>query len=126
MTKHRIHPVDIHVGQRIRLARVSKGMSQTALAEAVGVTFQQVQKYEKGTNRTSASRLFQFAGVLDVDISYFFDGAGERASRRTPAGFDDLDVGRIDFEILRGLSKIRDGAVKRRLRNLIDEMQSSR
>jgi transcriptional regulator with XRE-family HTH domain len=58
---HRSHPVDCHVGQRVKFARLAKDMSQTSLGDAVGVTFQQIQKYEKGSNRTSASRLSQFA-----------------------------------------------------------------
>lgn len=66
-------PVDIHVGSRIRLRRAMTGISQEKLAEAVGLTFQQVQKYERGTNRVSASRLYQFGKILDVPVSYFFD-----------------------------------------------------
>src|SRR5260221_10865872 len=67
------HPVDIHVGQRMRQRRTLLGMSQTAVATAVGLTFQQIQKYERGSNRISSSRLFEFAKVLDVPVSYFFD-----------------------------------------------------
>ena len=70
-----VHPIDRHVGERVRMARASRGLSQTALATAGGVSFQQVQKYEKGTNRIGASRLFEFAEFLGVDISYFFVGA---------------------------------------------------
>ena len=68
------HPVDIHVGQRLRQRRLFLGHSQSAVAEAVGIRFQQVQKYEAGTNRISASRLWQFADFLDVPVSHFFDG----------------------------------------------------
>ncbi len=66
--------VDVHVGSRVRLRRLLLKMSQETLGEAVGVSFQQVQKYERGANRISASRLFEFAGVLGVQVSYFFDG----------------------------------------------------
>lgn len=67
------HPVDVHVGARLRRRRTALGLSQTALSTAVGLTFQQVQKYERGSNRMGSSRLFEFAKVLDVPVSYFFD-----------------------------------------------------
>ena len=72
MTKPR-HPVDAHVGKRLRLRRGLMGWSQERLGNAIGLTFQQIQKYEKGTNRISSSRLYEFARVLDVPASYFFD-----------------------------------------------------
>jgi transcriptional regulator with XRE-family HTH domain len=68
------HPVDIHVGKRIRHRRGLVPMTQTQLAEQVGIKFQQVQKYETGTNRVSASRLWEIARAMDVPVSYFFDG----------------------------------------------------
>jgi transcriptional regulator with XRE-family HTH domain len=67
------NPIDVHVGARIRLRRTLLGISQVALAEAIGLTFQQVQKYEKGVNRVSSSRLYDLAGILDVPLAYFFD-----------------------------------------------------
>lgn len=70
------HPVDRHVGRRVQEKRLDLGLTQTALAKAVGVSFQQVQKYEKGTNRVSASRLFEMADFMKVDIPFFFDGYG--------------------------------------------------
>lgn len=66
--------IDIHVGSRVRVRRQLLGMSQTQLGEALGVTFQQVQKYERGTNRVGASRLYKISEVLDVPIAFFFDG----------------------------------------------------
>ena len=66
-------PVDVHVGMRMRQRRALLGMSQTALANAVGLTFQQIQKYERGTNRMGASRLYEFAKVLDVPVPFFFE-----------------------------------------------------
>src|ERR1700754_5359952 len=69
----RSHPVDVHVGARMRQRRSLLGMSQTNLGSAVGLTFQQIQKYERGSNRIASSRLFEFAKVLDVPVSYFFD-----------------------------------------------------
>lgn len=70
------HPVDRHVGRRVQEKRLDLGLTQTALAKAVGVSFQQVQKYEKGTNRVSASKLFEMADFMKVGIPFFFDGYG--------------------------------------------------
>ena len=70
------HPVDRHVGRRVQEKRLDLGLTQTALAKAVGVSFQQVQKYEKGTNRVSASKLFEMAEFMKVGIPFFFDGYG--------------------------------------------------
>ncbi len=68
------HPVDVHVGKRIRHRRWTAGMTQQQLAERVGIKFQQIQKYETGANRVSASRLWDIAQSLEVDVSFFFDG----------------------------------------------------
>src|SRR4028118_2396962 len=70
--EHRPSPIDVHVGGRVRLRRTLMGMSQERLGEALGLTFQQVQKYERGVNRIGASRLFDLARVLDVPIGVFF------------------------------------------------------
>jgi transcriptional regulator with XRE-family HTH domain len=67
------NPIDVHVGARLRLRRMSFGMSQEKLGDAIGLTFQQVQKYERGDNRVSASRLYDLGRVLDVPVSFFFD-----------------------------------------------------
>lgn len=69
------HPVDVHVGAQLRLRRVYMGFSQVRLAKALGLTFQQIQKYERGVNRISASKLFELAVLLDVPVGFFFDGA---------------------------------------------------
>ena len=81
------HPVDVHVGTRMRQRRTLLGMSQEKLGKAVGLTFQQIQKYERGANRMGSSRLYEFARVLDVPISYFFDEmpAGVPNGRSAPA-----------------------------------------
>lgn len=79
------HPVDVHVGKRIRERRSVLGIPQEKLADNAGVTFQQVQKYESGKNRVSASRLFKFAQFLDVPVNYFFDGL----DNRSPVGASD-------------------------------------
>jgi transcriptional regulator with XRE-family HTH domain len=80
----RLHPVDIHVGARLRRRRTLVGLSQTKLSESVGLTFQQIQKYERGTNRISSSRLYEFARVLAVPVSYFFDEMPARALSSRP------------------------------------------
>ena len=82
------HPVDVHVGKRIRHRRLLAGMTQNQLAKPVGIRFQQLQKYETGANRISASRLWDVAEALDVDISFFFEGLakeGEKGGKRQPA-----------------------------------------
>lgn len=71
------HPVDVHVGKRIRQRRWLVGMSQQQLAEQVGIKFQQIQKYETGANRVSASRLWDIAAALDIPIAFFFEGIGD-------------------------------------------------
>lgn len=68
------HPVDVHVGKRLRFCRRTKGMNQRTLGEAIGVTFQQIQKYEHGANRMGSSCLYEFSKLLSVPISYFFEG----------------------------------------------------
>ncbi len=90
-------PIDIHVGQNIRRRRSQLGMSQEALARALGLTFQQVQKYERGTNRVSASRLWRLAEALDAPITFFFEGlAGGERPAPTPS--------RYESAVLRGLA----------------------
>ncbi|CAN5385733.1 hypothetical protein BH10PSE1_BH10PSE1_30060 [soil metagenome] len=83
---HCPHPVDIHVGLRVKARRVSLGYNQTDLGRALGLTFQQIQKYEKGANRVSASKLWDTAQFLKVDIDYFFIGLPDFESRPAPAG----------------------------------------
>ena len=91
------HPVDIHVGGRLRDRRVALGISQTNLGDTVGLTFQQIQKYERGANRVGSGRLYQFAGILDVPISYFFEGL-EGAT--APTGLSDGDQATLDGDAL--------------------------
>ncbi|WP_342640715.1 helix-turn-helix domain-containing protein [Rhodoligotrophos ferricapiens] len=73
MVKRNPNPIDVHVGSRVRMRRMLIGMSQEKLGEQLGLTFQQVQKYEKGSNRVSASRLFQMGRILGVNVQYFFE-----------------------------------------------------
>ncbi|MBM3546710.1 MAG: helix-turn-helix transcriptional regulator [Alphaproteobacteria bacterium] len=127
------HPIDVHVGQRVRLRRTLLGWSQERLAQALGLNFQQVQKYERGANRIGASRLFDLSRVLDVPVSFFFDdmpgeaaqppagGAAETASeyeadpmaRRETRGLVDAyweisepDVRRRVFELTKALARV--------------------
>ncbi|MBF0169064.1 MAG: helix-turn-helix transcriptional regulator [Alphaproteobacteria bacterium] len=78
------NPIDVHVGNRIRLRRTLLGMSQDKLGEYLGLTFQQVQKYERGANRVGASRMYDLSQILDVPVSYFFDDMPEGVERASP------------------------------------------
>ena len=130
-------PIDIHVGSRIRLRRTLLGMSQERLGEALGLTFQQVQKYERGVNRVGASRLFDLSRVLDVPISFFFDDLPESLAStygghltRRPAGFSEMQDGFTDdalnrretLELVRAYYRITDPAVRKRVFDLIKSM----
>ncbi|MFQ6551648.1 helix-turn-helix domain-containing protein [Aestuariibius insulae] len=96
------HPVDVHVGKRIRHRRWTAGMTQQQLAERVGIKFQQIQKYETGANRVSASRLWDIAQSLDVDVSFFFDGlASSAASEETGEAPTDILVDKEALELVR-------------------------
>jgi transcriptional regulator with XRE-family HTH domain len=79
------NPIDVHVGTRVRLRRTLLGMSQEKLGEALGLTFQQVQKYERGANRIGSSRLFDLSRVLDVPVSFFFDDMSDETKCQTPS-----------------------------------------
>ncbi len=81
-----ISPIDAYVGARVRLRRMLLGMTQTTLGDALGLTFQQVQKYERGTNRISASRLYDLSRVLDVSIEHFFEDIPAAVAASSPAG----------------------------------------
>ena len=125
--------MDVHVGNRLRMRRSIIGWSQERLADAVGLTFQQVQKYERGANRISASRLYDFSRVLDVDVSYFFEQYNEK---QKPAsfkyGFADsdqdqfLDTGKWydkeTLELIRIYYSIHDQKLRRNLVKVIQNM----
>jgi transcriptional regulator with XRE-family HTH domain len=121
------NPIDVHVGSRIRLRRTLLGMSQTALAESMRLTFQQVQKYEKGTNRVSSSRLVDLANALDISVSYLFDEMSAAVQGQTPAML--LNVKRLPkpddekgpmakretLELVRAYYRIPDPVVRKRV-----------
>lgn len=86
------HPVDVHVGKRIRHRRWLVGKTQQQLAEQVGIKFQQIQKYETGANRVSASRLWDIAEALDVPVSFFFEGIGEPARDKSAGSSIPADL----------------------------------
>jgi transcriptional regulator with XRE-family HTH domain len=89
--KKQANPVDAQVGHRVRLRRMLVGMSQERLGELLGLTFQQVQKYEKGVNRIGAGRLFEIAGILGVPVSFFYEDAETFTEAGGPPGFADAD-----------------------------------
>jgi transcriptional regulator with XRE-family HTH domain len=122
MAGARVKELDHRIGDRVRLARAIKRMSQEKLAGHLGVTFQQVQKYEKGTNRISASTLFQIAKVLEVDILFFF---GNDAPGGQSLPFEFAGATSTDFRIMRGLLKVKDGRGKSGIAQLVEALQSS-
>jgi len=130
----RANPVDVHVGQRVRLRRTLLGMSQERLGQAVGLTFQQVQKYERGVNRISSSRLHKLSQVLDVPIAFFFDDlppehAGTAAPPTALSGLsesppmDSIEVEamsrRETIELVRAYYRISDPIVRRKIGELV-------
>ncbi len=109
------HPVDVHVGKRVRHRRWMVGMTQQQLGEAVGIKFQQIQKYETGMNRVSASRLWDIAHAMDVPISFFFEGlegeSAEAAKGETALG--DLLADKEALELVRSYYAIPENQRKR-------------
>jgi len=121
------NPVDIHVGGRVRLRRTLLGMSQEKLGQALGLTFQQVQKYERGANRIGSSRLYHLSQILDVPIAFFFDdmpaeilsgasGMGEQIQQRFEL---DPRVKRETLELVRAYYRITDTRVRKRLFEMV-------
>ncbi len=119
-------PVDVHVGARLRVRRTLMGMSQTMLGEAIGLTFQQMQKYERGTNRISSSRLYALSQVLDVPIEYFFDDMptavaassptlGGGKAKKLPSYELDPMARRETLELVRAYYKITDPEIRKQL-----------
>ena len=124
-------PVDLHVGAQVRARRVLLGLSQEKLAEGLGITFQQVQKYERGSNRISASRLYNMAQLLDVPITFFFEGVDDHksASFRQVATSASRDAGqefpedmmrrKETLSLLRHYYSIQDGNLRQRFAELL-------
>jgi transcriptional regulator with XRE-family HTH domain len=127
------NPVDRFVGSRVRMQRLLAGMSQEKLGDALGLTFQQVQKYEKGTNRISASRLQQLAKILGVPVSFFFDGA-PLGGEANAAGFEETGQQAYISEFMttseglqltKAFMRIGDPAVRRRVIDLVEALAGS-
>jgi len=123
------NPIDRHVGARVRMRRLMVGLSQTKLGESLDVTFQQIQKYEKGANRIGASRLQQLARVLDVTPAFFFEGAprGETPTSGVAETPDNAYV--VDFlatneglQLNRAFAQIRDPKVRKRIVELVTSL----
>lgn len=114
-------PIDIHVGARVRLRRTLMGFSQSQLGEAVGLTFQQIQKYERGANRISASMLHHLGQVLDVPVSFFFDDLPEDV-KSVPSPSRDDPIGRREsLELLRHYYEIPD-TVRKQIYDLVKSL----
>jgi transcriptional regulator with XRE-family HTH domain len=118
--------VDRHVGVRIRTQRIVRGFSQTELGKAVGITFQQVQKYEKGTNRVSASRLQQIANILEVTPDFFFDGASAKAvgksGSKEVAVIDKFISSRDGVALSQAFTRICDVKIRRNIVLLVEQI----
>ncbi len=112
------HPVDRHVGAQLRSFRLQRGLSQSAVAAAVGLTFQQLQKYEKGSNRVSASKLFELAAILGVQVQEFFAGLPEERGKAPEQGVFQ-PASRVDAEILQLVAQLGDGPVKRGIKGVL-------
>ena len=124
-----ISPIDAHVGARVRLRRKLQGMTQAGLGDAIGLTFQQVQKYERGTNRISASRLYDLARVFDVPVDYFFEDMPPEAAASSPTkgrgraqellSYEpDPMTKRETLELVRAYYKIENADIRKRMREL--------
>jgi transcriptional regulator with XRE-family HTH domain len=132
------HPVYVHVGSRVRLRRTMLGMSQEKLGEAVGLTFQQIQKYERGANRIGCSRIYQFSSILEVPVSFFFQdmpanalpghakpsaSAGKGMSDQDQVMIEDDPLARQEtLELVRAYYRIQDEKTRKRLYDLLRSM----
>ena len=131
MTKKSPNPIDKHVGSRVRMRRMMLSMSQEKLGDALGLTFQQVQKYEKGTNRIGASRLQQISHILQVPVSFFFEGVA--ASSASHPKVDSTLVGVNEFlttsdglALVKAFSQIENSKLRRRIAELAEEIAATR
>lgn len=131
------NPVDIYVGSRLKLRRLILGISQKKMAEKLGITFQQVQKYENGINRISASRLWDISKLLKVQVEYFFDGMNESIQAQSPRSlrkntirswqeigesFDDPMLWQESIRLIKAYSRINNEKLCRKLLDLMIEM----
>lgn len=129
MLKKVPNPIDRHVGARVRMQRLVVGVSQEKLGGALGLTFQQVQKYEKGSNRISASRLQQIANMLDVPVSFFFEGAPTGDAAAESFGQPGVNAHVSDFmassegvQLTKAFVRIKSATVRRRIIDLVETL----
>ena len=123
------NPVDKHVGSRVRMRRLMLGMSQSKLADGLGLTFQQVQKYEKGTNRMGASRLQHISQLLQVPVPFFFEGVPHLPGESTgngaapsPAYVDEFLASSDGLALTKAFMQIKDMRTRRRIVELVEEL----
>jgi transcriptional regulator with XRE-family HTH domain len=129
MPKNGIHPTDKHVGQRVRMRRLMLGLSQMKLADALGLTFQQVQKYEKGVNRISGSRLQHISQILHVPPAFFFEGAPqvyghdhEETDAPYPQYISDYLATSDGLDLTKAFMQIPDSKLRRSIVNLVEQI----
>ena len=130
MTKKTPNPIDKHVGSRVRMRRMMVGMSQEKLGDALGLTFQQVQKYEKGTNRIGASRLQQISHILQVPVAFFFEGAPNVPGGTeenldgapSPAYVSDFLATSDGLALTKSFMRIKDQKLRRRIVDLVEQI----
>ena len=130
MAKKAPNPIDKHVGSRVRMRRMMLSMSQEKLGDALGLTFQQVQKYEKGTNRIGASRLQQISIILQVPVAFFFEGAPELPGSRGSSGKDapsptyvaDFLATSDGLALTKAFMRIPDPKLRRRIVDLVEQI----
>ncbi|HZT24873.1 MAG TPA: helix-turn-helix transcriptional regulator [Pseudolabrys sp.] len=131
MAKKAPNPIDKHVGARVRMRRIMLSMSQEKLGDALGLTFQQVQKYEKGTNRIGASRLQQISHILQVPVSFFFEGAPHLAGERhsggmseapSPAYISDFLATSDGLSLTKAFMRIKNAKMRRRIVDLVEQI----
>jgi len=116
------NPVDVYVGGRVRLRRTLLGLSQEKLADKLGITFQQVQKYENGTNRVGASRLYDIASALEVDVDFFFEGVtGGKTKKVAEAGanIDRLLNSKETIDLVKAFHAIEDPSIRKKMLEMI-------
>ncbi len=128
MAKKTPNPIDKHVGSRVRMRRMMLSMSQEKLGDALGLTFQQVQKYEKGTNRIGASRLQQISNILQVPVSFFFEGAPNMPGHSgtgdapSPAYVSDFLATSDGLSLTKSFMRIKSGKLRRRIVELVEQI----
>lgn len=120
------HPTDVHVGKRVRQARIAKSLSQGALGKTLGISFQQVQKYESGSNRIGSSRLWDISQILDTPIEFFFEGLAPRgASAAISDTGEEQPMTRRTIQLAKAINDLRDEEAKMHFLRLIEAYAKS-